>query len=189
MADQFNIDNWPIVYFELGNQKLDDNTFEEYQKYYLTLLIRCKKNNEKMVVISNLSSLNNTENIEMRYIMKQMQFNRKIYDFNKKYVKCVCILCKNKSFKNILNTVFSLTKPAAPFKLCRSTEKANTYLLEKFDIKFDINIFENNQEFEIDNNIEEEFTDNNIFEIKTEIIEAEDDNKKIFSDYFDELLI
>ena len=76
------------------------------------------------------------------YIMKQSYFNREIYKFNKDYVKTVCILCNDKNLKNILNLYFSVNKPAAPYKLCRSFDKINKYLNQNFKINFDSNILE-----------------------------------------------
>ena len=94
-----------------------------------------------MVLICNL---NNTGNVPLNYIMKQAQFNKEIYKFNKEYLRGVCILCSDKNFKNILNLYFSVSKPAAPFKLCRSFSKVNKYLDEKFNIKFDSHVFDIN---------------------------------------------
>ena len=131
MFINFNLENWPIVYFKSNNTPINDESFEEYKKYYLNLLIKCKKNNEKMIIICDLINFNNNESMPIKYLLKQSQFNKEIYKFNKEYLKCVCIICKNKNFKNILNIYFSLAKPAAPFKLCRSYDKSTLYLIEK----------------------------------------------------------
>jgi len=139
--NNFNLDNWPIVYLKtINGNNITDESFEEFKKMYLELLVKAKKNNEKMILICNL---NTSGSLPLKYIMKQAQFNKEIYKYNKEYVKGVCILCKDKSFKNILNLYFSVAKPAAPFKLCRTYEKSNKYLLENFNVKFDVSIFEN----------------------------------------------
>jgi hypothetical protein len=135
----FNTENWPIVYLKIDKTQLNDETYEEYQRAYLNLLIRCKRNNEKMIIICNLSNANN---LPLNIVMKQMQFNKDIYKFNKEYLKCACILCNNKYFKNVLNTYFNMVKPAAPYKICRCYDKINKYLLQKFDLNFDSNIFQ-----------------------------------------------
>ena len=139
MIADFNLENWPIVYLKLNNNEINKESFEEYKKYYLGLLIRCKNNNEKMVLICNL---NTTRIMPPEYIMKQSYFNREIYKFNKDYVKTVCILCNDKNLKNILNLYFSVNKPAAPYKLCISFDKINKYLNQNFKINFDSNILE-----------------------------------------------
>ena len=196
MVALFNTDYWPMVYISLNEFKFDDETFEEYQILYLNLLLKCKKNNEKIVLITNLTNLNNVDQLPLNYIMKQIQFNKKVYDFNKKYIRCVCILCKNKGIKNILNTFFALSKPAAPFKLFRSIDKVNNYLLDNFNLNFDINKYESN--FDINKyqnnstNDSEEESDNNdqMKTITNEIIQDNTDNnynKKEFNDYFNEL--
>ena len=59
ITESFNVDNWPIVYFKINNMELNDDIYEEYQKFYLSLLIKCKKNNEKMIFISDLKTLEN----------------------------------------------------------------------------------------------------------------------------------
>lgn len=140
MNNNFNLEHWPIVYFKSGGVPINDESFEEYKKYYLNLLVKCKRNNEKMVLISDL---NNSKEFQLNYVIKQAQFNKEIYKFNKEYVVCVCILCNNSNFtnlKNILNLYFTMIKPAAPFKLCKSFDKINKYLIQN-NIIFDSNIF------------------------------------------------
>jgi len=143
MIGDFNLEFWPIVYLKLNDKEINENSFEEYKKYYLNLLLKCKKNNEKMVLICNLNS---GRMLPLDYVMKQAQFNKEIHKFNKDYIKTVCILCKEKSFKNVLNLYFTVAKPANPYKLSRSFEKINLYLKEKFDISFDVSIYENGNE-------------------------------------------
>lgn len=155
MSFNFNTENWPIVYLKIDKTLINDEIYEEYQRTYLKLLIRCKNNKEKMILICNLSNANN---LPLNIIMKQVQFNKDIYKYNKEYLKCACILCNNKYLKSILNTYFSISKPAAPYKICSSYEKINIYLLEKFNLKFNSNMFKdedslNNElnDIEIDN--------------------------------------
>jgi len=143
MIGDFNLEFWPIVYLKLNDKEINENSFEEYKKYYLNLLLKCKKNNEKMVLICNLNS---GRMLPLDYVMKQAQFNKEIHKFNKDYIKTVCILCKEKNFKNVLNLYFTVAKPANPYKLSRSFEKINLYLKEKFDISFDVSIYENGNE-------------------------------------------
>tara|TARA_A100001015_G_C14492988_1_gene519976 strand:- start:38 stop:391 length:354 start_codon:yes stop_codon:yes gene_type:complete len=117
MVLSFNEENWPVVYFYIGNNEINDELFESYKINYLNLLLKCKRKKEKMILISDLNTDNN---LPIKYVMKQAMFNRKINNFNKLYVAAVCIYCKNSSFKNILNMYFTLTKPASPYKLCTS---------------------------------------------------------------------
>jgi hypothetical protein len=148
MTSSFNTQNWPIVYFKSNEKGVNDETFDEFKKDYLSLLLLCKQKNEKMVLICNIDV---KESIPMKYIMKQVQFNKEVYKFNKEYIKCVCIMCTDKNFKNILNLYFGMVRPAAPYKLCRSFFKVNKYLVEKHSITFDTQVFGDNN-----NNIDEE---------------------------------
>ena len=143
MIGDFNLEFWPIVYLKLNDKEINENSFEEYKKYYLSLLLKCKKNNEKMVLICNLNS---GRMLPLDYVMKQAQFNKEIQKFNKDYIETVCILCKEKSFKNVLNLYFTVAKPTNPYKFSRSFEKINLYLKDKFNIDFDLSIFENQNE-------------------------------------------
>jgi len=145
MINNFNTKNWPIVYFKSSESTITDNSFEDFKEYYLKLLIKCKNNNEKMVLICDLNTLTS---YNMELIAKQAQFTNEIYKFNKEYLKCVCILCKNKSFKNILNLFFTLVKPAAPYKLCRSFNKVNKFLFDKFNITFNSNLLNEKEDIE-----------------------------------------
>jgi hypothetical protein len=189
MISNFNLDYWPIVYFKSSGNSVDDESFEEYKKYYLNLLIKCKKNNEKMILICNLNKLTS---YPIEFVAKQAEFSKQIYNFNKLYLKCVCILCKDKSFKNILNLFFTFVKPASPYKLCRSFNKVNKYLSEKFNNNFDTNIFDdtikNNltndeideieeiEEEEIEENIDYEYNNENIDDSKYKEIYTETTN-------------
>lgn len=186
IVENFNIDNWPIVYFKINNTELNDTIFEEYQKYYLSLLIKCKKNNEKMVFISDLKTLEGKTDFPMKYIMKQVEFNKKIYEFNKKFIKCFIVICNNRKIKTIINTLFMIIRPAAPFKLCRDQIKANKYLFEKFNINFDITIYLN--DINEDNINDEDPEEINIDEVnELNKLNIEDDNKIVFTKYFNEL--
>lgn len=163
MDDNFNLEFWPVVYFGFdknSNPSFDDESFEKYKKSYLELLVRCKRNKEKMIVVCNLTDMNNSDKIPMKYLMKHSQFNKEIYNFNKEYVKGVCILSENKNLKNIINLYFSLAKPAAPFKMCRSFKKGNIFLKEKCNFDFDLHIFQTGSQ-KI-NNINNEEDDNDI---------------------------
>ena len=158
MIGDFNLEFWPIVYLKLNDKEINENSFEEYKKYYLSLLLKCKKNNEKMVLICNLNS---GRMLPIDYVMKQAQFNKEIQKFNKDYIETVCILCKEKSFKNVLNLYFTVAKPTNPYKLSRSFEKINLYLKDKFNIDFDVSIFENqNESIEISEEEESQIEEN-----------------------------
>ena len=161
MIADFNSDHWPIVYVKFNNNELNDESFEEYKKYYLNLLIKCKKENSKMYIIFNLD---NTKSLPMNYIVKQIQFNKEIEKFNKEYIKLASIICKSKAFKNILNLYFSMSKQAAPFKIFRCFNKMNTYFIDKFNINFNFNLLEpemNNIMEEEEEEEEEEQENNN----------------------------
>lgn len=143
MVKYFYTKEWPIIYLRSYNDLINDNLFEKYKKEYLTILLKCKNNKEKIILIYDLINLNNYENLAIKYIMKYANFNKEIYKFNKEYIKAVCILCNNSGFKNILNLYFTISKPASPYKLCQNYEKATKYLLEKFNVNYDISNFEN----------------------------------------------
>lgn len=166
MVKFFYTKEWPIIYLKsyYNIELMNDEYFEKYKKEYLTILIKCKSNKEKIILICDLTELNNCDNIPITYIMKYANFNKEIYKFNKEYVKTICILCNNKAFKNILNLFFSISKPASPYKLCSSYEKANKYLLENFNINYDVSLFENinmyNDENELSNDLEIEIETN-----------------------------
>lgn len=179
MIPNFNTENWPIVFLKLENDyEINDEMFDEYKKRYLSLLVSCKRKGTKIALIVDINKFNNTENIPIKYIMKQVQFNKEIYKFNKEYLYCVCILCKSKTFKNILNMYFAFTKPAAPFKLCRSIEKANLFIKDKTNLNFDISVFYNNEiiNYINDNNDIDEEDSDNVNDYEEDIENINEDN-------------
>ena len=56
MVLKFNEDNWPVVYFYLGKEEINEELFESYKVNYLNLLIKCKKEKKKMILISDLNT-------------------------------------------------------------------------------------------------------------------------------------
>ena len=177
MIGNFNTEFWPVVYLKVDNSiEITDEIFEEYKKKYLSLLVSCKRAGEKIALICDLNDYNNTENIPIKYIMKQVQFSKETYKFNKEYLNGICILCKSKTFKNILNMYFAFSKPAAPFKLCRSNEKANIFLKDKCKVNFDVSIFNKSDIIGID--VEEEEEENE----HSNVYEEENDNNDLLDD-------
>lgn len=176
MIGNFNIEFWPVVCLKVDNSiELTDEIFEDYKKKYLSLLVSCKRAGDKIALIFDLNNYYNTENIPIKYIMKQVQFSKEIYKFNKEYLRGVCILCKSKTFKNILNMYFAFSKPAAPFKLCRNNEKANIFLQDKCKVNFDVSIFNKSDNLAIDIEEEEENEYSNVYE-------EENDNNDLLDD-------
>jgi hypothetical protein len=173
MSLNFNTENWPIVYLKIDKTLINNEIYEEYQRTYLKLLIKCKNNKEKMILICNLSNANN---LPLNLVMKQVQFNKDIYKYNKEYLKCACILCNNKYLKSVLNTYFSISKPAAPYKICSSYDKINKYLKEKFNIKIDSSIF-NDEDLENSelNDIENDTQIDNLEDVKKYITNIDTD--------------
>ena len=88
----------------------------------------------------------------------------------------------------MINTFLSFTEAAAPVKIYRNVEKANSYLKNNFKIIFDISIFINENENEhIDTN-NNDIIDNELLETiqKNSNIEIME-NKENFTEYFNEL--
>ena len=118
----FNLDNWPSIYIK-NNNFLNDNILEEYKKDYLTILIRCKNNKEKIILFMDIYD---KSEIQMPYIKKMTEFHRSIEDYNKLYVEYIYILCKSKIIKNVISMLLSFEKPAVPCKIIRSLDKLET---------------------------------------------------------------
>ena len=158
MGLKFNINYWPIVHFKLiGN--INDENFELYKVYYLNLLIKCKKNKEKIVLIADLNS---NYDMPMKYIFKLALFNKKLFKFNKLYLNAVLIFSQSKSFKNLLNVYLSMITPSSPYKLCSSFEKINLYLSNNLNIHFDANIFNLDNVNNVNQNNIEKYNDNKL---------------------------
>lgn len=173
MIENFNLEDWPIVYFKSENNEnnVDNDNFEQYKEFYLNLLIKCKRNKEKMIIICDLMNIKSTNNnVPMKYIMKHVKFNKEMYKFNKEYVKGVCILCNNKNIKNILNIYFGMVKPATIIKVFRSYEKANIFIQDVLKTNFDVNIYNKTNIEEINKEETEEETNDIInIELKEEL--------------------
>lgn len=136
----FNTKYWPLVYFFVDNNGMNDSDFDEYKKTYLQILLKCKKEKTRIILISDL---NNQKNLEMKYVMKQAYFNLKIEKFNKLYVKIVCVFLIDKNLKKILNMYFNICKPYCPYKICKSYENINKFIKDTINETYDTNIFEN----------------------------------------------
>jgi hypothetical protein len=134
----FNTKYWPLVYFYIDNNRMTKNDFEEYKKTYLKILLKCKKENTKIILISDL---NNQKKLSIKYMLKQAKFNLEIEQINKKYVQIACVLLNGKSF--LLNLYFSISKPYCPYKICKSYDTVNSFIKEKTYNDYDSNVFSN----------------------------------------------
>jgi hypothetical protein len=130
----FHLDNWPIIYIKNKNNFLNDNILEEYKKDYLTILIRCKNNKEKIILFMDIYE---KSEIQMPYIKKLTEFHKSIEDYNKLYVEYIYILCKSKIMKNVISMLLSVETPTVPCKIIRSLDKLQSSFLENHskDIK------------------------------------------------------
>jgi hypothetical protein len=138
---RFNSNSWPVVYFKIDVKEITNETFEDYKKQYLELLVRAKRENKKIILLSDLNHIKKNESFPMNFLMKQMKFNKDCYKFNKEYLQCVCILCNSSRLKSILNIYFTMIKQAAPYKICKDTNALDIYLKEKYNIEMNTSIF------------------------------------------------
>ena len=130
----FNLDNWPIIYIKNKNNCLNDVILEEYKKDYLTILIRCKNNKEKIILFMDIYE--KTE-VQMPYIKKMAEFHKSVEEYNRLYVEYIYVLCKSKIMKSIISMLLSVENPAVRCKIIRSLNKLQSSFLEnhKKDIK------------------------------------------------------
>lgn len=134
----FNTKYWPLVYFFVDNNGMNENDFEEYKKTYLKILLKCKKEKCKIILISDL---NNQKNLDMKYVIKQAYFNLKIEKFNKLYVRIVCVFLDDKNLKKILNMYFNICKPYCPYKICKTYDVINTFIKDSINENYETSIF------------------------------------------------
>ena len=123
----FNLDNWPIVYIKNKNNCLNDDILEEYKKDYLTILVRCKNNKDKIILFMDIYE--KTE-IQISYIKKIAEFHKSIEEYNKVYVEYIYVLCKSKILKNVISMMLSVETPSVPCKIIRSLDKLESAFLE-----------------------------------------------------------
>jgi len=130
----FNLDNWPIIYIKNKNNYLNDAILEEYKKDFLTILIRCKNNKEKIILFMDIYE--KTE-VQMPYIKKMADFHKSVEEYNKVYVEYIYVLCKSKIMKNVISMLLSVETPVVPCKIIRSLDKLHSSFLENHskDIK------------------------------------------------------
>lgn len=167
----FNTKYWPLVYFFVDDNGMNEEDFNNYKKTYVQILLKCKKEKTKIILISDL---NNQGKIDIKYVMKQAYFNLKLEKFNKLYVKIVCVYLKDKNFKKILNMYFNVCKPYCPYKICNSYNNINKFINDEL------------------NNGSNEIYDTNIFSELTEYtsnLEFEDEYKQIKSKLKEEINI
>ena len=134
----FNTKYWPIVYFFVDDNGMNEEDFNNYKKTYVQILLKCKKEKTKIILISDL---NNQGKVDIKYVMKQAYFNLKLEKFNKLYVKIVCVYLKDKNFKKILNMYFNVCKPYCPYKICNSYNNINKFIKDELNENYDTNIF------------------------------------------------
>ncbi len=186
-----NLEHKPFVYIQFKNIQINDEIFENYTRKYLELLISCKKHKEKIYVIIDI---NEFESLPLPYLLKQAQFNRKIFQYNQKYLHCAYIYCKNKVFKKMIKMFMMVEKPAVPMRIIRSITKLNNSILENYKINFDCHLFLNkikNIKEDLNNNDNENDEDidnneyNNQLEKMKNIMDKKNNEEDNFSSYQD----
>lgn len=123
----------PFIYIQFHNIPITDENFEEYKKEYLELLLTCKINNDKIIPIINV---NNVHPMNTQYVIKQTEFNKKIFHLNQKYLISVFIYCESKIFKELIKINMFIDKTAVPVRICRSIEKLNKSIQDNLNISF-----------------------------------------------------
>jgi hypothetical protein len=116
----FNVDNWPLIYVKNKVGYLNDELIEEYQKDFLKILIRCKNNKEKIILLMDIYE---KSNVQMNYIQTFISFHKKTEDYNRIYIEHIYILCESKILKNILSMFISNENTIIPCKIIRSLSK------------------------------------------------------------------
>ena len=134
----FITDFYPFLYIRFHDVHISDSLFEEYKENYLKQLLVCKQKKEKIVLIIDVNEL---PGLPLQYMVKQKEFNKKIFHLNEKYVECVFIYCKNKMMKQMIQMNMMLEKTAAPLYICRSIEKLNRSILKHTKKEFDCQQF------------------------------------------------
>lgn len=174
----FNTSFWPFVLITFNNIPLNDSLFEDYTRSYLQLLVKCKKNKEKIYVIIDINSFNN---LPIPYLLKQAQFNKKIFEYNKKHLNCAYIYCKNKLFKKIIKMYMMMEKTAVPLRIVRSLNKLNKSILDNYNIKFDSNNFFEKVEEDDEQDEENQEKENENQEIENKETESNEYYLNLFS--------
>ena len=152
MFFQKSLAYWPVVYIEYDSSvEITDEDFEEYKRQYTELLVRCKTEKTQIYVICNIGK---ALELPMKYVAKQKNFNEEMFNYNKLYIKCVCVLVNSVIMKNILKLYFCCSRIASPYKITQNYTKINKYLREKMNYTFDISVF--HSEINKYENIEEE---------------------------------
>lgn len=116
----FSLEYWPIIYVKNNNETLNDELLEEYQKDFLKILIRCKNNKEKVILLIDIY---NKSGVQMNYMSKISQFHRRTEEYNKKYIDHIYILCESKFTKNLISMFLTNENPVAPCNVIRSLSK------------------------------------------------------------------
>ncbi len=83
---------FPFVYVKFIHTNINDDSFEYYKAEYLKILLRCKEEKQKIFLFYDLNVKEANGTIPLSYLPKQIEFNKKIFDLNEKYVKVVILL-------------------------------------------------------------------------------------------------
>ncbi len=132
---------FPFVYVKFIHTNINDDSFEYYKAEYLKILLRCKEEKQKIFLFYDLNVKEANGTIPLSYLPKQIEFNKKIFDLNEKYVKVVSVLSKDIHVRNVLKLSFGCIKNACPFKISSSFEKVSRYLKKNFNTDFDPLLF------------------------------------------------
>jgi len=128
MFAEFNTDQWPIVHIHFNPENITEENYNKYTLDYLSLLLRAKEEQIKIIILYNLDKLN----IQLNYIKKIAGFNKSIKKYN--YVIFVGIITKRTCISKVIKMYLMFDTPICPFKVLEDYNELEEYMKDEFEL-------------------------------------------------------
>ncbi len=140
MFAKFMVSEFPIVYISINSDYFNDENFEYYKSSFLHLLLRAKREKQKMILLLDLFECDGAT-FKMENILKQGAFYKSVMDYALLYVQHVYILSNRNDLHVLIKIFKTFGKSLVPYKVVRDTEKIEQNIYKKYGEKVQLQNF------------------------------------------------
>jgi len=131
----YNTDQWPIVHIHFNPENMNEENYNKYTLDYLSVLLRSKEEQIKIIVLYNLDKLD----APLKYIKKTAEFNKSVKKYNS--IMFVGIITKRKCISGVIKMYLMFDSPICPFKVLKDYDELEEYVKDEFELCINCDIY------------------------------------------------
>ena len=137
---KFYVKEFPLVYLTINSNYFSDENFEYYKSSFLNVLLRAKKEKQKVIILLDLFECDGAT-FDMSNILKQASFYKSVMEHSKTYVQHVYILSNRNDLHFFVKIFRTFGKTDVPYKIVRNLDKIKKNIYKKYEETVDLTPF------------------------------------------------